>query len=136
MKLVIASAGVLAFANAVAHGEDWELRMTGKKVGAYDLTVRTSPKQPRTGRLHIEAQVIDPQTLAYVDDAKVSALARLDGGAAAQAGPVPSRYRRPWHEIDLVLTRSGAWEVQLVVDDPRARGAASFLVDILPEDTK
>ncbi|MGH6793400.1 MAG: hypothetical protein ACRECF_11780 [Methyloceanibacter sp.] len=75
-------------------------------------------------------------SLAYVDHAKVSALARLGEGALAQAGPVSSRYRKPWHEIDLVLHESGAWEVQLVIDDPRARGNASFRVDILPEDKK
>lgn len=127
-RLVIASAGVLAFANAFAHGEDWELRFAGKRVGAYDLTVRTSPKQPRPGRLHIEAQLIDPQTLTYVDHAKVSALARR--GEGAQAGPASSRYRKPWHEMDLVLNKSGTWDVQLLVDDPRAQGKASFRVDV------
>jgi len=99
-------------------------------VRAYDLTVRTSPKLPRTGRLHIEAQLIDPQTLAYIDDAKVSALARLGDGAASQAGPVASRYRRPWHEMDLVLRKSGAWEMRIVIDDPRAQGRVTFRFDV------
>ena len=131
LAVFLSFAGLLPFAAGVrAHGADWELRMAGKRVGAYDLTVRTSPKQPRTGRLHVEAQLIDPETLAYVDHAKVSALARLGDGAANQAGPVSSRYRKPWHEMDLVLNKSGAWDVQIVIDDPRAQGKASFRVDV------
>ena len=131
LAVLLSFAGLLPFAAGVgAHGSDWELRMTGKRVGAYDVTVRTSPKQPRTGRLHIEAQLIDPRTLAYVDDAKVSALARLGEGAISQAGPVSSQYRKPWHEMDLVLNKSGAWDVQIVIDDPRAQGRVSFRVDV------
>lgn len=131
LAVLLSFAGLLPFAAGVrAHGADWELRMAGKRVGAFDLTVRTSPKQPRTGYLHIEVQLIDPQTLAYVDHVKVSALARLGESAANHAGPVPSRYRKPWHEMDLVLNKSGAWDVQIVIDDPRAQGKASFRVDI------
>lgn len=131
LAVLLSFAGLLPFAAGVrAHGADWELRMAGKRVGAYDLTVRTSPKQPHTGHLHIEAQLIDPQTLAYVDHAKVSALARLGEGAVNQAGPVASRYRKPWHEMDLILNKGGAWDVQLVIDDPRAQGKASFRVDV------
>ena len=135
--LLLPFAGLLLFAaGARAHGAGWELRLLGKKMGAYELTVRTSPKQPRAGQLHIEAQLMDPQTLAYIDQAKVSALARLREDAASQAGPVSSRYQKPWHEMDLPLNRSGVWEVQLVIDDPRARGHASFRVEVLPEDRK
>ena len=131
LAVLLSFAGLLPFAAGVgAHGADWELRITGKRVGAYDVTVRTSPKQPRTGHLHIEAQLIDPRTLAYVDDAKVSALARLGEGAVNHAGPVASRYRKPWHEIDLVLDRSGAWDVRLVIDGPRAQGKVSFRVNV------
>jgi hypothetical protein len=131
LAILLSFAGLLPFAAGVrAHGADWELRMTGKRVGAYEVTVRTSPKRPRTGRLHIEAQLIDPRTLAYVEHAKVSAIARLGDGTAGQAGSVASRYRRPWHEMDLVLSKSGAWEVQIVIDDPRAQGKISFRVDV------
>lgn len=132
LAIVLSLAGLVSFAAGVGahHGVDWELRMVGKRVGAYDLMVRTSPKQPRTGRLHIEAQLIDPQTLAYVDGAKVSALARLGDEAASQAGPAASRYRKPWHEMDLILNKSGAWEVQILIDDPRAQGKVSFRVDV------
>lgn len=131
LAVLLSLAGLLPFAAGVrAHGADWELRITGKRVGAYDVTVRTSPRQPRTGRLHIEAQLIDPRTLAYVEQAKVSALARPGDGTVGQAGPVSSRYRRPWHEMDLVLNKSGAWEVQIVIDDPRAQGKVSFRVDV------
>lgn len=137
LAVLLSFAGLPPFAAGVAaHGADWELRMAGKRVGAYELTVRTSPKQPRTGHLHIEAQLIDPQTLAYIDDAKVSAFARLGEDAGNQAGPVASRYRKPWHEMDLLMNRSGVWDVQLVIDDPRARGHASFRVEVLPEDKK
>lgn len=137
LAILLSFAGFLPFASGVrAHGAEWELRMAGKRVGAYDLTVRTSPKQPRAGHLRIEAQLIDPRTLAYVDDAKVSARARLGEGAVNQAGPVASRYRKPWHEMDLILDKSGAWDVQLVVDDPRARGHASFRIEVLPEEKR
>lgn len=132
LAILLSFAGLLPLVAGVRahHGVDWELRMIGKRVGAYDVTVRTSPKQPRTGRLHVEAQLIDPRTLAYVDDAKVSAFARPGDGTVGQAGPVSSRYRRPWHEMDLVLDRSGAWDVQLVIDGPRAQGKVSFRVDV------
>ena len=119
-----------------AHGADWEVRMVGKRVGSYDVTVRTSPKQPHTGPLHVEVQLIDPKTLAYVERATVSAAARLRGGTMALAGPVPSRYVRPWHEMDMMLNKSGSWDVQLAIDGPRERGNVSFRVDILPEDKK
>ena len=137
LAVLLSFAGLLPFAAGVrAHGADWELRLAGKRVGPYDVTVRTSPKQPRAGRLHIEAQLIDPQTLAYFDHVKVSALARLGESAISQAGPAASVYRKPWHEMDLILDESGAWDVELVLDGPRARGNASFRVDVLPEDTK
>ena len=131
LAVLLSFAWLLPFAAGVrAHGADWELRMVGKRVGAYDVTIRTSPKQPRTGHLHIEAQLIDPQTLAYVDHAKLSALARFGEGAVNQAGPVASRYRRPWHEMDLVLRKSGAWEMRIVIDDPRAQGRVTFRFDV------
>jgi hypothetical protein len=137
LAILLSFAGLLPFVAGVrAHGADWELRMAGNRVGSYDLTVRTSPKRPRTGHLHIEVQLIDPQTLVYVDHAKVSAFARLGEDAGDQARPVASRYRKPWHEIDLLMNRSGVWEVRLVIDDPRARGHASFRVEVLPEDKK
>lgn len=131
LAVLLSFAGLVPFAaGARAHGADWELRTAGKRVGAYDLTVRTSPKQPRIGHLHIEAQLIDPRTLAYVDDAKVSAVARLGDGAANSIGPVSSRYRKPWHEIDLVMNRSGLWDVLLVVDDGRTQEKTSFRVKV------
>ena len=135
--VLLSFAGLLPFATGVrAHGADWEVRMVGQKVGSYDVTVRTAPKQPRTGRLHVEVQLIDPETLAYIERAAVSAVARFRDGTIAQAGPVSSRYRRPWHEIDMTLKKSGTWDVELAIDGPRARGNASFRVDILPEDKK
>lgn len=66
--------------------------MVGQRVGGYDVTVRTAPGQPRTGRLHVEVQLIDPETLAYVERATVSVVARFRDGKIAQAGPVSSRY--------------------------------------------
>lgn len=110
--------------------------MVGQRVGGYDLTVRTAPKQPRTGRLHVEVQLIDPETLAYVDRATVSAVARYRDGEIAQAGPVSSRYRRPWHEMEISLNKSGPWDLHLAIDGRHGRGNTSFRVDILPEDTK
>ena len=110
--------------------------MVGQRVGGYDVTVRTSPKQPHTGPLHVEVQLIDRKTLAYVERATVSATARFGGGGTDQAAPVTSRYVRPWHEIDMMLKKSGSWDLDLVIDGPRARGNVSFRVDILPEDKK
>jgi|GEM_PF-2538327 len=110
--------------------------MVGQRVGDYAVTVRTAPKQPRVGALHVEVQLIDLKTLAYVELATVSAAARLGGGTMDQAGPVPSRYLRPWHEMNLMLNKSGSWNVQLAIDGPRARGDVSFRVNILTEDKK
>lgn len=53
--VLLSFAGLLPFATGVrAHGADWEVRMVGQRVAGYDVTVRTAPKQPRTGRLHVE----------------------------------------------------------------------------------
>lgn len=129
-------AGALPFAaSAAAHGADWELRLLGQRVGAYELTARTAPRQPHTGRLHIEIQLVDPRTLRYVEQATVTASARLRGGDE-QAGPAVAQVRAPWHELDIELRKSGSWDVDLAVEAPRARGKASFRVDVLPEDSK
>ena len=137
LAVLVSFAALLPYpASVPAHGADWEVRMVGQRVGGYDVTVRTSPKQPRTGALHVEVQLIDPKTLTYVERATVSAAARFGGGATDQAGPVPSRYARPWHEMDMMLDRSGSWDVHLAIDGPGARGNVSFRLDILPEDRK
>ena len=137
LAVLLSFAGLLPFAATVrAHGADWELRMLGQKSVGYEVTVRTSPKQPRTGRLHVEVQLMDPATLTYVERASVTATARLRGATTGQAGPVLSHFARPWHEMDMMLDKSGSWDVQLVIDGPRARGNVSFRVDILPEDKK
>ncbi len=137
LAVLVSLAGLLPFAATVrAHGADWEVRMVGQRVGGYDVTVRTSPKQPRAGTLHVEVQLIDHKTLTYVERATVSAAARIVGGTMDQAGPVPSRYARPWHEMDMMLDKSGSWDVHLAIDGPGARGNVSFRVDILPEDKK
>ena len=129
-------AGALPFAaSAAAHGADWELRLLGQRVGDYEVTARTAPKQPRTGRLHVEVQLMDPQTLRYLEQATVSASARLRGGDE-QAGPAVAQLRAPWHELDIELRKSGSWDVDLAIEAPRVRGKASFRVDVLPEDTK
>lgn len=131
--VLLSFAGLLPFATGVrAHGADWEVRMVGQRVGGYDVTVRTAPKQPRTGRLHVEVQLIDPETLTYVDRATVSAVARYRDGGIAPAGPVFSRYRRPWHELELNLKKSGPWDVHLAIGGSHAQGNSSFRVDILP----
>ena len=133
---LLSFAGALPFAtSAHAHGADWKLRLLGQKVGSYEVTARTAPKEPRIGRLHVEVQLIDPQTLRYVERATVTVSARLRGGTD-QAGPVVAYLRAPWHELDMELRKSGAWDVELAIDGLRARGNASFRVDVLPEDTK
>lgn len=53
-------------------------------------------------------------------------------GGIAQAGPVFSRYRRPWHELELNLKKSGPWDVHLAIGGSHAEGNTSFRVDILP----
>ena len=137
LAVLMSFAGLLPYpASVPAHGANWDMRIVGQRVGGYDVTVRTAPKQPRTGHLHVEVQLIDRETLTYVDRATVTASARFRGGPVDQAGPVVSRYRKPWHEIDMMLKKSGSWDLDLVIDGPRARGNVSFRVDILPEDKK
>ena len=131
--VLFASIQIQPFAgSAWAHGADWEVRVLGQRAGAYEVTVRTAPKPARTGRLHIEVQLIDPQTLAYVDQASVTAAARFGGGEAVASGPVRSRYRRPWHEMDLELKRSGAWDIHLAIEAAGAQAKTAFSIDVLP----
>lgn len=106
--------------------------MVGQRVGGYDVTVRTAPKQPRTGRLHVEVQLIAAESLSYVENATVTATARLRGGETVRAGPVVSRYRKPWHEMELDLKKSGTWDVDLDIDGPRGKGRTTFRAELLP----
>lgn len=137
LAALVSFAGLLPSApGARAHGADWEVRIVGQRLGGYDVTVRTAPKRPRAGRLHIEVQLIAPDNLTYIDRATVSATARFRRGENVQVGPALSRYREPWHEIDLNLKRSGSWDVQLAINGPRGQGKASFRVDVLPEGVR
>lgn len=133
---LLSYAPFLASARTVhAHGADWEVQIVGQRVGGYDVTVRTEPKRPQVGRLHIEVQLMNSRDLTYVGDATVTAIARFRGGEPIQAGPVPSRYREQWHEMDLSLAKSGPWDVHLAIDGPRGQGETSFRVDILPKES-
>ena len=80
--------------------------------------------------------MIDPKALAYVERATVSAVARFRDGKIPDVGPVSSRYRRPWQQIEMSLNKSGPWDVELAIDGLRGRGNVSFRADILPEDKK
>jgi len=134
LAVLLSFAGLSASVPSVgAHGADWEVRMVGQRVGSYDVTVRTAPKEPRTGRLHIEVQLIAPDSLTYVDRATVTATAEFRGQGNVRSGPALSRYRAPWHEMDLTLNKSGAWDVRLAIDGPRGREAVGFPVNVLPE---
>lgn len=106
--------------------------MVGQRLAGYEVTVRTAPKPARTGRLHVEVQLIDPQTLAYIDQATVIAAARFRGRETGGVGPVRSRYRRPWHETDLELKKSGSWDIDLVIEAPRGQASTSFSIEVLP----
>ena len=83
--------------------------------------------------MHVQVQLIDPKALAYVDRASVNAVARLRGGRTLKAGPVRSQYREPWHEMDLRLTKSGAWDIRLMIDGPQGSENLSFRVDVSDE---
>lgn len=115
------------------HGSESEVRLLGQRAGAYDVTVRIAPKQLRIGVLHVEVQLIDPEALSYVDGATVTAVARTRDGTGVEAGPVRSRYREPWHEMDLSLTKSGPWDVHLTIDGALGREDVSFRVDVRPK---
>lgn len=134
LACLLAFAGTLPFTGSVqAHGAEWELRLLGARVGNHTVTMRTAPRPPRVGPLHVEVQLIDPQTLRYVETATIVASATRVGGGSA--GPQAARLRSPWHEIDLELPKSGPWDVDIVID-AGARGNVSFRVDVLPEDSE
>lgn len=134
VAILLSFAGLLPFAPSVqAHGADWELRMVGQRVGGYDVTVRTAPKQPRKGRLRVEVQLLAPESLTYIERATVTATARFRGGETIQTGLALSRYRQQWHEMELSLKKSGPWDVLLAVNGPRGQEKFSFRVDVVPE---
>lgn len=120
-------------AGVQSHGTQSEVRVLGQGLDGYDITVRTAPKRPRTGRLHIDVQLIAPDSLTYIDRASVTARARLRGAEGLQAGPVRSHYRAPWHELELNLQKSGAWDIHLTIDGPRGQRETTFRVEILAE---
>lgn len=120
-------------ADVQSHGTQSEVRVLGQGLDGYDVTVRTAPKRPRTGRLHIDVQLIAPDSLTYIDQASVTATARLRGAASLQAGPAQSHYRAPWHELELNLQKTGTWDIRLAIDGPRGQSETSFRVEILSE---
>jgi len=131
---LVSFASLLLHAGDVqAHGTASEVRILGQNLDGYDVTVRTAPKQPRTGRLHIEVQLIAPDSLTYIEAATVTASAHLRAGTTHQAGPVRSHYRPPWHEMELTLNKSGTWDVRLAIEGPHGRRMTTFRVEILPD---
>jgi hypothetical protein len=119
--------------DAQSHGTQSEVQVLGRNLDGYDLTVRTEPKRPRTGRLHIEVQLIDSSSLTYIEQATVTAMARLRGMETLQAGPVRSEYRAPWHEMELHLQKIGTWQIHLLIDGPRGQRETTLHVDVLAE---
>lgn len=131
---LVAVASLLLYGGSIqAHGTDSEIRILGQNLDGYEVTVRTAPKQPRTGRLHIEVQLIAPDSLTYVDAATVTATARLRTGNTHQVGPARSQYRAPWHEVDLNLNEIGTWDVHLAIDGTLGRRKTTFRVEVLPD---
>lgn len=120
-------------ADVQSHGAGSEVRVVGRSVDGYDVTVRTAPKQPGTGRLHIDIQLISPDSLTYIDRASVTATARLRGSKDLRAGPACSHYRAPWHELELNLQKSGTWDIHLSIDGTRGRTETTLRVEILSE---
>lgn len=116
-----------------AHGEGGTVQLVGQTVAGHDVTVRTTPKRPRVGTLHVAVQLIDPRELTYIATATVIATARYLGDEAVRVRSTRSRYREPWHELDLNLERSGRWRMQLFVDGPNGQGELSFVISISPE---
>lgn len=126
------TAVVLAVGLAQGHGEDGTVQLIGQTVAGHDVTVMTAPRQPRAGSLHVAVQLIDPRELTYIDTATVTATARYLGEEAVRVSSTRSRYREPWHELDLSLKRSGRWRVRLLIDGPNGQGEISFEIRILP----
>lgn len=131
----LVSFAVLFFhaASVQSHGTQSEVRVLGQSLDGYDVTVRTAPRRPRTGRLHIDVQLIAPDSLTYIDRASITATARLRDAEGHQAGPARSHYRAPWHELELNLQKSGTWDIHLTIDGPRGESETTLRVEILSE---
>lgn len=121
-------------ASAFGHGSASEVRILGERVGAYDVTVRTTPKPPRIGHLHVQVQLIEPEALTYVKRAKVTAVGTMRGKERLETAAVSSQYRHPWHEIDIDFTKSGSWKVRLMIDGPLGREELWFPLDVVSRE--
>ncbi len=117
---------------AAAHGGGGTVQRVGETVAGHDVTVVTTPKQPRVGTLHVAVQMIDPRELTYTATATVTATARYLGDETMRVRSTGSRYREPWHELDLDLERSGRWRMQLFIDGPNGQGQLSFVISVSP----
>jgi hypothetical protein len=106
----------------------------GQTVAGYDVSVMTAPKRPRVGAFHLKIQLIEPRQLTYVESATVTATARFLGEENLAVASRRSRYRKPWHELDLNLSRSGRWRVQISIDGPDGQGDLSFVIRIPPSE--
>lgn len=117
---------------AYAHGSSSQVLVLGQRVGAYDVTVRATPKPPRIGRLHLQVQLIEPKALSYVTHAGLTATAMFREEDTIQMRPVSSQYRHPWHEMDIDLEKSGSWDVYLTIDGPFGREMLSLRIEVRP----
>lgn len=130
--LALAAAPV-SIGQAHAHGGDATVQLIGQSVAGYDVSVMTAPKRPRVGAFHVKIQLIEPRQLTYGESATVTATARFLGEGDLAVASRRSRYREPWHELDLNLSRSGRWRVQLSIDGPDGQGDLSFVIRIPSE---
>ena len=132
-SMVVFIAVLLTARLVEAHGGNGAVQLIGQTVAGHDVTVMTAPKRPRVGALHVAVQLIDPRELTYIDTATVAVTARYLGDETMRVRSLRSRYREPWHELDLNLQRSGRWRVQLYIDGPNGEGETSFMISISPD---
>jgi hypothetical protein len=131
--MVALMAVLLTVRLAQAHGGGGTVQLSGQNVADHDVIVMTAPKRPRVGALHVAVQLIDPSELTYIETATVTATARYLGDETMRVRSTRSRYREPWHELDLDLKLSGPWQVKLYIDGPNGQGESSLRVNISPD---
>lgn len=113
-----------------------QVRISNERVGAYDVTISTSPTPLREGIVDVNALVKDPDTGEFVHDARIWITAEpLDGSSA------PSRYEATqaqatlpnYYAVEFELPTKGKWHFTVQVEGGGSVGETAFEADVAGE---
>jgi len=105
-----------------------QVRIDRQRVGAYDVTVTSSPSPLRVGLVDISVLLQRPETDEPVLDARLLVMAEpLDGGDPIEHPATQDQATEPnYYAAEFEIPSEGTWRFTVLVDGPEGQGQASF----------